>query len=49
VKPRFLATPEKFRAWLAKHHQRAPELRVGCHEKVTGKAGIDRHARIAGR
>jgi len=41
VKPRFFATPEKFRAWLAKHHQRAPELLVGFHKKATGKASID--------
>ena len=41
MKPRFFATPEKFRAWLAKHHQRAPELLVGFHKKATGKASID--------
>jgi uncharacterized protein YdeI (YjbR/CyaY-like superfamily) len=41
VKPRFFATPEKFRAWLAKNHQRAPELLVGFHKKASGKASID--------
>jgi uncharacterized protein YdeI (YjbR/CyaY-like superfamily) len=41
VKPRFFATPWKFRDWLAKHHQRAPELLVGFHKKGTGKASID--------
>ena len=41
MKPRFFATSEKFRAWLAKHHQRAPELLVGFHKKATSKASID--------
>ena len=41
MKPRFFATPEKFREWLAKHHQRVPELLVGFHKKDTGKASID--------
>jgi len=41
VKPRYFATPEKFRAWLAKNHQRAPELLVGFHKKATRMASID--------
>ena len=41
MKPRFFATPEKFRAWLAKHHHRAPELLVGFYKKDTGKPSID--------
>jgi len=41
VKPRFFASPEKFRAWLARNHLRAPELLVGFHKKATGKPSID--------
>jgi len=41
VKPRFFATPEKFRAWLAKNHGKAPELLVGFHKKGSGRASID--------
>jgi uncharacterized protein YdeI (YjbR/CyaY-like superfamily) len=41
VKPRYFATPEKFRAWLARHHASAPELLVGFHKKDTGKPSID--------
>jgi uncharacterized protein YdeI (YjbR/CyaY-like superfamily) len=41
VKPRFFATPEKFRAWLAKHHGKAPELLVGFYKKDSGKPSID--------
>jgi uncharacterized protein YdeI (YjbR/CyaY-like superfamily) len=41
VKPRYFATPEKFLAWLAKNHQRVPELLVGFHKKATRKASID--------
>jgi len=41
VKPRFFATPEKFRAWLAKNHGTAPELLVGFHKKGSGKPSID--------
>ena len=33
MKPRFFATPEKFRAWLAKNHGAAPELLVGFYKK----------------
>jgi uncharacterized protein YdeI (YjbR/CyaY-like superfamily) len=41
VKPRFFATPEKFRAWLAKNHGEAPELLVGFYKKGCGKPSID--------
>jgi len=41
VKPRFFATPEKFRAWLAKNHANAGELLVGFRKKSTGKPSID--------
>ena len=41
MKPRFFATPEIFRDWLAKHHHRAPELLVGFYKKDTGKPSID--------
>jgi len=41
VKPRFFATPGKFRAWLAKNHARAPELLVGFFKKGSGKPSID--------
>ena len=41
MKPRYFATPEKFRAWLAKNHAKSPELLVGFHKKATGKPSID--------
>lgn len=41
MKPRFFATPEKFRAWLAKNHATAPELLVGFRKKGSGRASID--------
>jgi uncharacterized protein YdeI (YjbR/CyaY-like superfamily) len=41
VKPRFFATPGKFRAWLVKHHARAAELLVGFHKKGSGRPSID--------
>jgi uncharacterized protein YdeI (YjbR/CyaY-like superfamily) len=40
VKPRFFASPEKLRAWLAEHHDTADELLVGFHKKATGKPSI---------
>ncbi len=40
-KPRFFATPDKFRAWLARNHAKATELLVGFHKKGNGKASID--------
>lgn len=41
MKPRFFATPEKFRAWLAKNHAKAEELLVGFYKKDSGKPSID--------
>jgi uncharacterized protein YdeI (YjbR/CyaY-like superfamily) len=40
MKPTFFATPAKFRAWLQKHHDTAPELLVGFYKKGTGKPSI---------
>lgn len=40
MKPRFFATPEKWRGWLAKHHASAPELWVGFHKKGSGRPSI---------
>jgi uncharacterized protein YdeI (YjbR/CyaY-like superfamily) len=41
VKPRFFATPAKFRAWLEKNHARSAGLLVGFHKKGSGKTSID--------
>ena len=41
MKPRFFATPEKFRAWLAKNHAKAPELLVGFRKLGSGRASIN--------
>ncbi|MDB4916087.1 MAG: hypothetical protein JWM95_3731 [Gemmatimonadetes bacterium] len=35
--PRFFSTPEKFRAWLEKHHARETELLVGLYRVGSGK------------
>jgi uncharacterized protein YdeI (YjbR/CyaY-like superfamily) len=40
VKPRFFASPEKLRAWLAEHHDTSDELLVGFHKKATGKPSV---------
>jgi len=40
VTPTFFATPAAFRAWLSKHHQTAPELRVGFYKKGSGKPSM---------
>lgn len=40
VKPKFFATPEKFREWLEKNHASAPELLLGFHKKGSGKKSI---------
>jgi uncharacterized protein YdeI (YjbR/CyaY-like superfamily) len=40
VDPTFFATPDDFRAWLAAHHDRAPELLVGFHKKGSGRPSI---------
>jgi|SRR5688572_18296230 len=40
MEPMFFATPAKFRAWLEKHHDTAPELVVGFYKKGSGKPSI---------
>lgn len=40
MKPRFFATPGKWRGWLAKHHGTATELWVGFHKKGSGRPSI---------
>lgn len=37
---RFFKTPAAFRAWLARHHRRAKEVRVGFYKKGSGKPSI---------
>ena len=39
-RPRFFASPARFRAWLEKHHADATELWVGFHKRDTGKPSI---------
>jgi len=38
--PRYFATPERFRAWLEKHHEDRAELWVGFHKRDTGKPSM---------
>ena len=40
MKPRFFATPAKWRAWLAANHASADELWVGFYKKESGKPSI---------
>lgn len=40
VKPKFFATPEKFREWLEKNHSSVNELLIGFHKKSSGKKSI---------
>jgi uncharacterized protein YdeI (YjbR/CyaY-like superfamily) len=40
MKPKFFATPQVFRAWLAKHHVDTPELWVGFYKKDSGRRSI---------
>lgn len=40
TKPRFFATPKKFREWLAANHETAVELVVRYHRKESGKASM---------
>lgn len=40
MKPRFFATPAKFRAWLEKHHATKRELLVGFYKKGSGNPSI---------
>ncbi len=39
-KPKFFATPAKFRAWLEAHHATAKELLVGYYKVSTGKPSM---------
>jgi uncharacterized protein YdeI (YjbR/CyaY-like superfamily) len=36
----FFATPERFRAWLEKHHATKSELWVGFHKKASDKPSL---------
>ena len=38
--PTFFATPDAWRAWLARHHAKAEELWVGFHKRGTGRPSI---------
>ncbi len=38
--PKFFPTPEHFRAWLARNHDRAPVLWVGYYRKDSGRRSI---------
>ena len=38
--PRFFATPDEWRDWLARHHDTVPELWVGFHRTGTGRPSI---------
>jgi uncharacterized protein YdeI (YjbR/CyaY-like superfamily) len=40
MKPKFFATPEKFRAWLEKNHATEKELLVGFYRRDSGKPSI---------
>ena len=40
MRPRFFATPDKWRAWLERHHASAAELWVGFHKRDSGRPSI---------
>lgn len=40
MKPRFFATPAKFRAWLQQHHTQTQALWVGFYKRNSGKPSI---------
>src|SRR4026208_2404817 len=40
MQPKFFTSPEKFREWLERNHDRATELLVGFHKKSSGKKSI---------
>jgi len=40
MQPTFFATPDEWRAWLARHHDTVPELWVGFHKRGTGRPSI---------
>ncbi|HEX6044151.1 MAG TPA: YdeI/OmpD-associated family protein [Pyrinomonadaceae bacterium] len=40
MEPKFFTSPEKFRQWLEKNHDRATELLVGFHKKDSGRKSV---------
>jgi uncharacterized protein YdeI (YjbR/CyaY-like superfamily) len=40
MRPRFFATPSRFRAWLKAHHAQTQELWVGFYKRKSGKRSI---------
>ena len=40
MKPRFFSSPDQFRTWLERNHDRETELLVGFHKKSSGKKSI---------
>jgi len=40
MKPRFFATPERFREWLSEHHATQTELLVGYYKRGSGRPSI---------
>ena len=40
MKPKFFKTPDEFRNWLSKHHDKESELLVGFYKKDSGKQSI---------
>jgi len=40
MKAKFFSSPEQFRQWLERNHNRATELLVGFHKKASGKKSI---------
>jgi len=40
AEPKFFASPDHWRRWLAEHHADVPELRVGFYKKGSGRPSI---------
>jgi len=40
MQPKFFTSPEQFREWLERNHDRATELPIGFHKKASGKKSI---------
>lgn len=40
MEPTFFATPDQWRAWLARHHATAGELWVGFYKRATGRPSL---------
>ena len=40
MKPKFFSTPEQFRQWLERKHDRETELLIGFHKKSSGKKSV---------